>query len=48
MTAGFATAIMSVAGLWLGKLAANAVRIRTDLFGGVVLFGMAGLTVVHA
>lgn len=48
VVAGVVTAIMSVAGLWLGRLAANTVRIRTDLFGGVVLFVMAGLMVVQA
>jgi len=34
-------------GLALGRLAANTVRIRTDLFGGLVLLVMSGLMVVR-
>jgi putative Mn2+ efflux pump MntP len=45
---GFATAIMSVVRLALGRIAASTVRIRTDLFGGLVLMGMAVLMVVRA
>jgi manganese efflux pump family protein len=39
---------MSAVGLTLGRLAASNVRIRTDLFGGLVLLGMAVLMVVRA
>jgi manganese efflux pump family protein len=45
---GCATLIMSAMGLTLGRLAASKVRIRTDLFGGLVLLGMAVLMVVQA
>jgi len=45
---GCATLIMSAVGLTLGRLAASKVRIRTDLFGGLVLLGMAVLMVVRA
>ena len=45
---GCATLIMSMVGLTLGRLAASKVRIRTDLFGGLVLLVMAGLMVVRA
>ena len=45
---GCATLIMSMVGLTLGRLAASTVRIRTDLFGGLVLLGMAVLMVVRA
>jgi putative Mn2+ efflux pump MntP len=45
---GCATAIMSMVGLTLGRVAASTVRIRTDLFGGLVLMGMAVLMVVRA
>ena len=31
----------------MGRLAASTVRIRTDLFGGLVLLGMAVLMVVR-
>jgi manganese efflux pump family protein len=48
VVAGCATAVMSRVGMALGKLAANTVRIRTDLFGGVVLLVMAGVMVVQA
>jgi len=48
VVAGCATGIMSMVGMALGKLAANTVRIRTDLFGGVVLLVMAGVMVVQA
>ena len=44
---GCATLIMSMVGLTLGRLAASTVRIRTDLFGGLVLLGMAVLMVVR-
>ena len=44
---GCATLIMSMVGLTLGRLAASKVRIRTDLFGGLVLLGMAVLMVVR-
>ena len=47
MTGGCATAIVSMVGLALGILAANTVRIRTDLFGGLVLLVMSGLMVVR-
>jgi manganese efflux pump family protein len=45
---GCATLTMSLVGLTLGRLAASTVRIRTDLFGGLVLLGMAVLMVVRA
>jgi manganese efflux pump family protein len=44
----FATAVMSMLGLAMGRLAASTVRIRTDLFGGMVLLVMTGLMVVRA
>jgi len=44
---GCATLVMSMVGLTLGRLAASKVRIRTDLFGGLVLMGMAVLMVVR-
>ncbi|WP_101948954.1 manganese efflux pump [Mycobacterium sp. 3519A] len=45
---GSATLIMSGVGFTLGRLAASKVRIRTDLFGGVVLMGLSILMVVRA
>ena len=45
---GCATLIMSMVGLTLGRLAASKVRIRTDLFGGLVMMGLAVLMVVRA
>ena len=45
---GCATLVMSLVGLTLGRLTASKVRIRTDLFGGLVLMGMAVLMVVRA
>jgi len=45
---GCATLVMSLVGLAVGRLAASKVRIRTDLFGGLVLLGMAVLMVVRA
>jgi putative Mn2+ efflux pump MntP len=44
---GCATFLMSLVGLTLGRLAASKVRIRTDLFGGLVLMGMTVLMVVQ-
>ncbi|MGE0214717.1 manganese efflux pump MntP family protein [Mycolicibacterium sp.] len=44
---GVATLIMTLVGLALGRLAASKVRIRTDLFGGLVLMGLAVLMVVR-
>jgi len=46
VVAGSATLVMSLVGLALGKLVAARVRLRTDLFSGVVLLGLAGLMVV--
>lgn len=45
---GCATLIMSMVGLAAGRVMASTVRIRTDLFGGLVLLGMAVLMVVRA
>jgi len=45
---GAATLIMSLVGLTLGKLVSSKVRIRTDLFGGLVMGGLALLMVVRA
>lgn len=45
---GFATLVMSLVGLTVGRVAASKVRIRTDLFGGLVLLGMSVLMVVRA
>ena len=45
VVAGCATLLMSFVGLGLGKLAATKVRIRTDLFSGVVLLGLATVMV---
>ena len=41
VVAGTVTAVMSLVGLTLGRLAASRVPVRTDLFGGVVLLFMA-------
>lgn len=45
---GCATLVMSMAGLALGRVMAGTVRVRTDLFGGLVLLGMAVLMVARA
>ncbi|OBF29929.1 hypothetical protein A5724_02445 [Mycobacterium sp. ACS1612] len=45
---GSVTLIMSGVGLTVGRLAASKVRIRTDLFGGMVLMGLSILMVVRA
>ncbi|MGW1682827.1 manganese efflux pump MntP [Saccharopolyspora sp. NPDC002376] len=41
MTFGAATAIMSFAGLFLGRMVAKVARIRSDLFSGISLIGAA-------
>ncbi|MGI8312074.1 manganese efflux pump MntP [Saccharopolyspora hattusasensis] len=41
ITFGVVTAVMSLAGLCLGRMAANVVRIRADLFSGISLVGAA-------
>ncbi|WP_190813031.1 manganese efflux pump MntP [Saccharopolyspora pogona] len=41
ITFGVVTAVMSLAGLCLGRMAANVVRIRSDLLSGISLVGAA-------
>ncbi len=38
---GAMSALMSLAGLWLGSVAVNFLRIRTELFGGIALILIA-------
>jgi putative Mn2+ efflux pump MntP len=48
LVAGSVTTVMSLAGLTIGKFAANKVPIRTDLFGGVVIMALACFMAVRA
>ncbi|GGQ20015.1 manganese efflux pump MntP family protein [Streptomyces mutabilis] len=41
LTFGAMTVVMSLAGLFVGRMAAKAVRIRSDLFSGISLVGAA-------
>ncbi|MET8183942.1 manganese efflux pump [Streptomyces sp. NPDC005336] len=41
LTFGAMTAVMSLAGLFIGQMAAKVVRIRSDLFSGISLVGAA-------
>jgi putative Mn2+ efflux pump MntP len=38
---GAMTVVMSFAGLYMGRLAAKVVRVRSDLFSGISLVGAA-------